>query len=100
VADRRGRLAYLPLHAHEAETLLAPVPVEERYASWHLVLPRGRVASRGEGAPALLEQWPAGRRPARWLRRLPLERLYDAVARRRSVLGRLVPDVSGPHRFP
>lgn len=80
--DRGERLAFLPLDDPAAETLLAPVPVEERFASWRLVRRDGSVRARG---------FVRGRLP---------DAVYDLVARNRGKLGRLVPDGAGPYRYP
>lgn len=101
--DRRRRLAFLPLRDPEAAPLLAPLPEEERYASWFLSLPDGSLAGRGAGAVELLRVLEAARPAARVLAWVPprlLDRLYDAVARHRTALGRFVPDGPAPRRFP
>jgi predicted DCC family thiol-disulfide oxidoreductase YuxK len=87
----------------EALELLAPVPPEERYNSWHLVLSDGTVVERGRGAVDLLRSLRRTRRVASLLAALPdpvLESAYSLVARHRSRLGRLVPDRPGPWRRP
>jgi predicted DCC family thiol-disulfide oxidoreductase YuxK len=90
--DRHKRLALLPLGDAEAVPLLAEVPEGERLNSLRLAEPDGRLLSRGVAVKAVAEHlgmWPAG-----------LDRAYDAIASRRSRLGRLVPDGSAPRRFP
>jgi predicted DCC family thiol-disulfide oxidoreductase YuxK len=90
--DRRGRLALLPLGDAEAEPLLAEVPAAERFSSLRLAEPDGRLLSRGPAVKAVaahLGAWTGG-----------LDRAYDAIASRRSLLGRLVPDGLAPRRFP
>jgi predicted DCC family thiol-disulfide oxidoreductase YuxK len=97
--DRDGLVGVLPFADPAAAGLLASIDPAARLTSWHLVLPDGRHASRGEVAP-LLELLPATRRLAPVARRLPLERLYALVSSRRGVLGRLVPDGPAPRRAP
>jgi predicted DCC family thiol-disulfide oxidoreductase YuxK len=95
--DRSGRLALLPFQDDEAPPLLAPVPVEERLSSWHLVERDGRVLSRAGAAGAV-----AGRLLGRWATRpaATLDGLYTLVARHRGRLGRIVPDGPAPRAFP
>jgi predicted DCC family thiol-disulfide oxidoreductase YuxK len=67
------------------------------------VLPDGRLAGNGSGIAELTRLLRATRLLARVLERVPpraLDRVYGAVARRRTALGRLVPDRPGPIRFP
>jgi predicted DCC family thiol-disulfide oxidoreductase YuxK len=76
----------------------------ERFATWWLVEADGTLRCRGEGGLALLEvlpatRWLGGRLRERRPRRL-LEAGYTAVARHRYLLGHLVPDRPGPHRYP
>jgi len=90
--DRHRRLAFLPLGDAEADPLLANVPAGERLNSLRVAEPDGRLLSRGAAVKAAaghLGIWPAG-----------LDRAYDAIASRRSRLGRLVPDGIAPRRFP
>jgi len=84
-----------------AEELVAPLPEDERFASWHLVCPDGRITSRGAAGSELLAALghaglsrTAARVPG------PIERFYDFVAAQRDKLGRLVPDGPAPRRFP
>jgi predicted DCC family thiol-disulfide oxidoreductase YuxK len=100
--DRGERLAFLPLDAEEAASLLAELPEEDRMASWRLARPDGSLAGRGAGAPTLLRA--LGReRAARLVEAVPetmLEHGYDLVARNRGRIGGLVPDGPAPRRFP
>jgi predicted DCC family thiol-disulfide oxidoreductase YuxK len=96
--DRRRRLALLPFADPEAASLLGAIPEDERHASWRLVFPDGRRASRGRGAIDLLRLLPATRPLVPLLRPLPLDALYHLIARHRRRLGRLVPDRPGPRR--
>ncbi len=99
--DRDERLALLPLDEPEAAVLLASIPEHERYASWHLLHPGGRISSRGAAGVDLL--YTLG---CRWVAHAvgraagPAERLYTVVAEHRDQLGRLVPDGPAPRRFP
>jgi predicted DCC family thiol-disulfide oxidoreductase YuxK len=100
-ADRRGRIALLPLADEAADPLLATMPEVERLGSWHLVRTGGRIASRGAAGIELLEAL-GHERPARAAGRAePLaERAYTLVARNRDRLGALVPNGPAPRRFP
>ena len=67
------------------------------------MLPDGRLAGYGSGIVDLTRLLNATRLLARVLERVPsraLDRVYGAVARRRTALGRLVPDRPGPIRYP
>ena len=100
-ADRRGRIALLPLADEGADPLLATMPEDERLGSWHLVRTGGRIASRGAAGIELLEAL-GHERPSRAAgRAAPLaERAYTLVARHRNRLGALVPNGPAPRRFP
>ena len=80
--DRRERLAILPLDDLAAQPLLAALSETERLASWRL--------ARRDGS---LVGYAGARGP------IP-DALYRAVAERRDLLGRLVPDGPAPRRFP
>ncbi len=81
--------------------LLAPLAEQDRLASWHLVLPSGRVSSRGAGAVDLLRALGHARLAEAASRgEEPVERLYRLVAGNRDKLGRFVPDGPAPRRFP
>jgi predicted DCC family thiol-disulfide oxidoreductase YuxK len=99
--DRRERLALLPLDDPVAPALVSPLLPKERYASWHLVWPDGRVSSQGAASINLLAGlgWPRLASTASWLER-PLDALYKLVADHRDRIGPLVPDGSAPRRFP
>jgi predicted DCC family thiol-disulfide oxidoreductase YuxK len=87
----------------EARLLLEPLPVEERFATWHLASVEDRPVGYGKGAVELLAGMALTRPAARVLRLVPgaaLDSVYRLVARERSRLGRLVPDRPGPRRFP
>ena len=80
--DRRERLAILPLDDLAAQPLVAALSETERLASW-------RLARRDLSLVGY-----AGVRG-----RIP-DALYRAVAERRDLLGRLVPDGPAPRRYP
>jgi predicted DCC family thiol-disulfide oxidoreductase YuxK len=101
LADPRGRIGLLPLADEAAGPLLADLPEEERLASWHLVRPGGRVASRGAAGTELLEALGYKRVARAAGHGEPLaERAYALVADHRDRLGPLVPDGPAPRRFP
>lgn len=80
--DRGERLAILPLDDVAAAPLVAQLPEDERFASWALAHRDGSFRSH------------LGVRG-----RLP-DAVYGAIAGRRNLLGRLVPDGPAPRRFP
>ena len=80
--DRRERLAILPLDDLAAQPLLEALSETERLASWRLARRDGSLVGY------------AGVRG-----RIP-DALYRAVAERRNLLGRLVPDGPAPRRYP
>jgi predicted DCC family thiol-disulfide oxidoreductase YuxK len=91
------------MHEGEATALLAGVPEDERYTTWHLAPPRGAPVGHGAGARELLCELRLTRPLGRALRIVPdraLDHLYHLVAANRSRLGRLVPDAAGPRRYP
>jgi len=101
--DRDDELAVLPLHDEMAGRLLEPLPESERLDSWRFVDRDGLLAGRGAGAVPLLRALHLTRLAGRMLDVVPdraLDAAYRGLARRRSLLGRLVPDGPGPRRFP
>jgi predicted DCC family thiol-disulfide oxidoreductase YuxK len=99
--DRGGRLALLPLGDEAAQTFVAELPENERLASWHLVRPGGRIASRGAAGIELLDTLDHPRLARAAGRAGTLcERAYGTVANRRDLLGRFVPNGPAPRRFP
>lgn len=91
--DRERRLRPVPLQGAAAAALLAELPEEERFASWHLVEPGGPRRSGGAALPALLRLLPGGRGPAAVFARFPsvTDRGYRFVAEHRAALSRPVP---------
>jgi hypothetical protein len=88
----------------EGRVWLEPLPKEVRYASWHLVFPDGRYLRKGTALLALMELLPPLMPVARVLRLVGLEQLVvraeRSVSARRRSLGKLVPRVTPPRRFP
>jgi hypothetical protein len=72
----------LPLQDPDAAALLAPLPEDERLASWRLARRDGSLVGYGVVR---------GRMP---------DAIYRFVADRRDRLGRLVPDGPAPRRYP
>ena len=100
--DRPEGLGLLSLQDDETAALLGELSASERLQSWRLVSIDGTLGGFGAGTVGL-----AGAlgftRTARLLDRIPnatLDGIYRAVARRRGLLGRLVPDGPAPRRFP
>jgi predicted DCC family thiol-disulfide oxidoreductase YuxK len=98
-----GALRPLPLGTPEADYLLAGLNIDERYASWHLVIdppgpeqlsfdPRPVRFSAGTAFAPALSLLPRGRRIASVVARIPgpTERGYRWVAGHRGLLGRFV----------
>jgi predicted DCC family thiol-disulfide oxidoreductase YuxK len=94
--DRDLRVRPLALHDGRARELLADLSPEQQLESWHLISPAGERLSAGAAAPALLVLLPHGRVPAGLLARFPAptEVGYRWVAKHRSGLSRLVPEVA------
>ena len=91
------------MHDEAARPLLAPLPEDERFASWHLVPEDGSLIGHGRGGVALLRSMHLSRPAGHLLAAVPegvLDMLYGVVARHRSPLGRLVPDGRAPRRYP
>jgi predicted DCC family thiol-disulfide oxidoreductase YuxK len=87
----------------EAASLLDGLVDEERFATWHLAQRDESLVGYGAGGVQLLQAMRLTRPVGRVLARVPadiLDRIYEIVARRRSMLGRVVPDRPGPRRFP
>ena len=90
--DRGGQLRAVAIGSPEGQLLLADLSEQEREASWHFVEPDGARTSAGTAAVPLLHHLPGGGPAAGLLARFPAatERLYAAIAGRRSKLGRLI----------
>jgi predicted DCC family thiol-disulfide oxidoreductase YuxK len=90
--DRRHALRFVTLRSDEAGRLLAPVPVERRPLSWHLVTEDGRVWSAGAAVPQVLRLMPGGGPLSVVTAVVPdlTETVYTMIARHRSTLGRLL----------
>jgi predicted DCC family thiol-disulfide oxidoreductase YuxK len=91
------------MHDAAAAPLLAPLPPEQRFASWHLVLSDGSLIGYGAGFAELLKSMQITRVVGGVLAAVPdgvLDTLYTILARHRSALGRLVPGGPAPRRFP
>ena len=100
--DQRERLGFLSLQDDETEALLGELSASERLQSWRLVAIDGTLDGFGAGTVELARAL-GFTRVARLLDRIPdatLDGIYRAVARRRGLLGRVVPDGSAPRRFP
>jgi predicted DCC family thiol-disulfide oxidoreductase YuxK len=90
--DRRRALRPVALQSEEADRLLAGMPEEERFASWHLVDGAAEVRSAGAAFPGLLRLLPGGAPLAALTSRAPraTDRAYRWVAANRSRWGRVV----------
>jgi predicted DCC family thiol-disulfide oxidoreductase YuxK len=91
--DRDARLRLVPLQdTAEADRLLAPMDMETRMASWHLVTGGGVVHSAGRGVAPLLRLLPGGGAAARVVEATQpvADAAYRFVAGHRSAFGRLV----------
>ncbi|MGH2538925.1 MAG: thiol-disulfide oxidoreductase DCC family protein [Actinomycetota bacterium] len=92
VWDRHRALRFVPLQHREVDRLLHDLSPERRAASWHLVEPDGSIRSAGAAVPPLMRRLPAGTPIAALAESMPrlTDRVYAAVARRRSMLGSLL----------
>jgi predicted DCC family thiol-disulfide oxidoreductase YuxK len=91
------------MHDEAATPLLASLPQEERFATWHLVLADGSLAGHGTGVVELLRSMHLTHAAGGLLDAVPdrvLDMLYNVVARHRGSLGRLVPRGAAPRHFP
>ena len=103
--DRSHRFGFLPFDDELAPDLLAPVAVEDREHSIHIVFPDGDIVSAGDALAELSRGLPLGgvlSSAAHDHRRVrsAFHWGYDVVADRRGQLSSLVPDVEGPLRRP
>lgn len=84
--------------------LLPHLSREERSEKWHVVTPQAEDLTEGRAIVAVL----GALAPTRWLSRFllwiradrALNGVYQVLGRHRGKLGRLVPDVEGPRRYP
>jgi predicted DCC family thiol-disulfide oxidoreductase YuxK len=90
--DRGDRVRPVALQETEADLLLAPIDVQRRMDSWHLVGGDGEVRSAGRAVAPLLRLLPGGKPLAALAERFPraTDAGYAFVARHRSTLGRIV----------
>lgn len=91
--DRRGVLRPVALQDPAADPMLGDMPDDQRYRSWHLVLPGGEVCSGGQVFAPLLRVLPGGGPLARLPAAAPelTERVYRLVADHRTTWGALLP---------
>ena len=102
--DTSENLAFLPCDDALVASLLPDVTSDQRSDHWHLVTPQLEDLIKGKGLIALAGELA----PTRWLSRVlaflragKLLDVLDAVLDRfRSIMGKLVRDVEGPHRYP
>jgi predicted DCC family thiol-disulfide oxidoreductase YuxK len=90
--DRQRALRPVAIQDSAGQALLASMDEERRLASWHLAFPDGRLYSAGPALVEALPLLPAGRplgKLAGWVAPVT-DRVYDLVARRRAIPGRLV----------
>lgn len=88
--DWRHRVTFVPLDSDAAYIELGHLTEEEKWASSHLITPRGEVLSRGDGIMGLAEQLPLMRPLVFFFRLLPYHRvladkMYRWVASHRGV---------------
>jgi len=94
--DRRECLRPVAIQSPEGQRLLADLTPEERLASAHAVDASRRRTSGGDALAPIAAVLPGGA-PLAWLARLAPAAAragYRAVARRRSLLGRVVTDAA------
>ena len=86
--DRDGHLAFVAIQ--HADHLLGEIPPSRRLDAMHAVTADGRVSTGGAAIPVIARQLPAGATVAWIALRWPAgtERLYRAVAARRTTIGR------------
>jgi predicted DCC family thiol-disulfide oxidoreductase YuxK len=91
--DRGDALVPVRLQSAEADALLGGMDEERKMASWHTVDERGTITSGGRAFAPLLHALNHPRAAALVGRHPKLaDRAYYAVANRRDLLGRLIPD--------
>ncbi|MDQ8046783.1 MAG: DCC1-like thiol-disulfide oxidoreductase family protein [Patulibacter sp.] len=99
--DRRHRLAFDRIARHD-DGLLAAMDPQDRYGSWHVVHPDGRVEDASAGIAAAVSVLPGGRLPARAIRRFPAlpEAGYQWFVRNRSWISQATGLIDHPERDP
>jgi predicted DCC family thiol-disulfide oxidoreductase YuxK len=87
--DRAGTVSFRSIQAADRAGMLDALDPISRYASWHVVVPDGRIWSGGAAVPALTRRLPGGRPVAALAEAFPgtTERLYRFVARHRDRFG-------------
>jgi predicted DCC family thiol-disulfide oxidoreductase YuxK len=90
--DRHSHLDFVSLYEAEELSLLSTVPKKQRYRSFHLVSPNGKVLSGSAAIPELLGLLPAGKATSVLLYSVPggkrlvtfvygtLSRLHDSAS--------------------
>lgn len=101
VLDRRHHLAFDRIARHD-RGLLADIPDEERYESWHVIRPDGTQLSGAEGLLAVIAELPGGRLPAAVAGRFggTAERGYRWFAENRGWISRGSGLINHPERDP
>ncbi len=102
--DTSQDLAFLPFDDARVASLLPDLTSDQRSDHWHLITPQLDDLTTGKGLIALLGELA----PTRWLSRvlsfLRAGRLLDGLdavlERVRGKMGKLVPNVEGPRRYP
>lgn len=99
--DRRHRLVFDRIARHDGG-LLAAIPPERKYGSWHIVHPDGRIEDGSAGLASVVAELPGGRVPARLLRRFPApaEWAYQWFVRNRGWVSRGSGLINHPQRDP
>lgn len=99
--DRRHHLTFDRIARHDAG-LLAELDDEERYGSWHVVHPDGRMEHGAAGVAATVAVLPGGRVPARLIRQFsgPSAAGYQWFARNRGWISRGSGLINHPQRDP
>ena len=90
--DRRNRLTFRSIQTAEAGGDLDAMDPEDRYASWHIVEPDGRIWSAGAAIPRVMGRLPGGGPVATLAATFPAltERMYRFVVRHRTRLGTML----------
>lgn len=91
VLDWSRRVTFVPLDSDAANIELGHLSEEERWASSHLITPRGEVFSRGDGILALAEQLPL---------MMPLVVIFRLLPRHRELADKLYGWVSSHRGVP